>query len=75
VLTLAPIGVLVGIAFPVGMIRFGDENKPWFWAVNGAFSVVGSALSVGISMLFGFSAVILLAVGAYTLAIIVLTGK
>jgi hypothetical protein len=74
-LALAPIGVLMGLAFPVGMIRFGDANKPWFWAVNGAFSVVGSAVSVAVSMLFGFSTVLLLAVAAYILALVVLTGR
>jgi hypothetical protein len=75
ILALAPIGFLMGFAFPIGMIRFGDANKPWFWAVNGAFSVVGSALSVAVSMLFGFSTVLFLAVAAYVLALAVLTGR
>ena len=38
-------GWLMGFAFPCGFLVFGDRNKPWFWAVNGAFGVFASSLS------------------------------
>jgi len=28
---LVPPGFLMGFAFPSGMTRFGDTDKPWFW--------------------------------------------
>ena len=39
---VAPIAVLMGFAFPLGMSAFGEENRAWFWAVNGAVSVLAS---------------------------------
>jgi hypothetical protein len=55
VLFLLPAGFLMGFAFPLGMIRFGDARKPWFWAVNGAFSVLASVSSLALSMHLGFT--------------------
>ncbi|MDZ4774142.1 MAG: hypothetical protein SGI72_13515 [Planctomycetota bacterium] len=54
---LAPLGGLLGLFFPLGMLRFGDAEKPWFWAINGAFGVVASVLSLALSMQFGFTTV------------------
>jgi hypothetical protein len=50
------------------MLRFGDTNKPWFWAVNGAFGVVASVMSLALSMEFGFQAVGQLSAGIYGVA-------
>jgi len=41
---LLPMGGLLGLFFPLGMLRFGDTSKPWFWAINGVFGVVASVL-------------------------------
>ncbi|MBW2526274.1 MAG: hypothetical protein JRI23_18985 [Deltaproteobacteria bacterium] len=67
-LLLVPIGFALGLFFPLGMRRFGDRNKAWFWAVNGAFSVLASVLSLGLAMQLGFSAVTWIGTAAYVLA-------
>ena len=51
---LGATGAGLGLFFPLGMIRFGEEGKPWFWAVNGFLGVTASVLSLGLSMEFGF---------------------
>jgi SAM-dependent methyltransferase len=65
---LLPLGAALGLFFPLGMLRFGDANKPWFWAINGAFGVVASVMSLALSMEFGFQLVGQLSAGIYGLA-------
>jgi hypothetical protein len=74
-LLLVPVGMALGVYFPLGMIRFGDTLKPWFWAVNGFFGVVAGVFSLALSMEFGFRAVGLLAAAAYALAWIALRDE
>jgi hypothetical protein len=54
---LLPPSFLMGFPFPVGMIRFPEENRAWFWAMNGAFSVVASVTSLALSMIWGYALV------------------
>jgi hypothetical protein len=68
-LTLIPLGLLLGLFFPLGMTRFGDAWKPWLWAVNGVFGVVASVLSLALSMEFGYGFVGVLAAGGYIIAL------
>jgi len=65
---LAPLGGVLGLFFPLGMLRFGDVNKPWFWAINGVFGVVASVMSLALSMEFGFLFVGRLSAAIYLLA-------
>jgi hypothetical protein len=65
---LMPAGFLMGFAFPMGMIRFGDSRKAWFWALNGAFSVLASVSSLALSMHLGFTKVAWAGVGLYVVA-------
>ena len=65
---LVPTGYGMGFALPLGMIRFGDAAKPWYWAMNGAFSVFGSVCSLALAMAIGHHAVAWIGVGAYLLA-------
>ncbi len=51
-----PSGFCAGFYFPIGMVRFADRNKAWFWAVNGAFGVAASAVSLAAAMVVGFRA-------------------
>jgi hypothetical protein len=79
VILLAPLGLVMGMPFPLG-IRLVDSfnNKliPWAWGVNGFASVLGSILSVIIAMTWGFSTVLLLAVLVYQVALVsILTLK
>jgi hypothetical protein len=72
---LAPLGLLLGLFFPLGMLRFGDASKPWYWAINGAFGVVASVLSLALSMEFGFANVALLGALSYLVAWGCLQGR
>ena len=56
---LFPIGVLMGMAFPLGMrvasARF-SALTPWLWGLNGATSVCASVLATAISLTASISA-------------------
>ena len=58
----------MGFPFPVGMLRFGDANKAWFWAINGVFGVLASAVSLAIAMLSGFSSAVAAGLVGYLIA-------
>ncbi|HKU40390.1 MAG TPA: hypothetical protein VJR89_19650 [Polyangiales bacterium] len=77
VLVLAPLGLLLGIPFAYGL-RLTHELAPqltaWAWAINGCLSVVGSILTVVVSMNFGFSAVLWLAAAIYLAGFAALHG-
>jgi hypothetical protein len=74
-LLLVPVGVPLGLFFPLGMRRFGDDDKAWFWAVNGAFSVLASVLSLALAMQLGFAKVTWIGIAAYLLAWLLFRGK
>lgn len=68
---LAPLGFLLGVPFSYGlrvMHAARPELAPWAWAINGCLSVVGSVLTVIVSMNFGFRAVLWIAAAVYLLA-------
>ena len=73
-LMLVPPGFLMGFAFPSGMTRFGDTDKPWFWAVNGAAGVLASVCSLGLAMMLGFEHVVLIGAVLYLAAALLLRG-
>lgn len=67
-LVLAPIGVLMGIMFPLGLRhleRYGPELVPWAWGINGTVSVISGAASALLALSFGFTAVLLTGAAAY----------
>jgi hypothetical protein len=66
------LGLLMGFALPLGMLRFGDAGKPWFWAVNGACGVMASVCSLGLAMTFGFERVVWCGAGLYAAAVLLL---
>jgi hypothetical protein len=56
VLLIAPGAFLMGFGFPNGMRMVMQRDKkptPWFWGMNGAAGVLGSAIAVAISITFG----------------------
>ena len=57
VLLLAPAAFLMGFCFPIGMVRFGERSRAWFWALNGAAGVLSSVLSLALAMQFGLAMV------------------
>ncbi len=64
----APVSLLLGCCFPLGMRLLGQTSEalsPWMWGVNGACSVMASALAVGISMWVGIDGSLILAAVLY----------
>ena len=68
ILFIAPLGMLMGMPFPLG-IRFVGSKRPsfipWAWCANGCASVLGSILPVIIALALGFQAVFFLAALLY----------
>lgn len=62
-LAVALPGFFMGMPFPRGMAALGESGRseiiPVMWGVNGVMSVVGSVLSIILSMLFGFTAALI----------------
>jgi hypothetical protein len=55
---LIPLGLLMGMPFPLGMKAASDRAEyltPWLWGINGATSVCGSVLAVAIALNWGIS--------------------
>lgn len=55
VASIAPAGFCMGFFFPLGLARFGDSHKAWFWALNGSAGVLASVGSLALAMQLGFS--------------------
>lgn len=75
ILILFPMGILLGFFFPTGMkfARLTSEKEmPWYWALNGIFGVLCSALAVFISIYAGISMNFYLAALCYLLILPVL---
>ncbi|HEX6811121.1 MAG TPA: hypothetical protein VF384_05835 [Planctomycetota bacterium] len=72
---IAPMALLLGMPFAHGIGLLHRENPqfvPWAWAVNGCATVVGSVVTVVVSMNFGFHCVLLIAAGIYAVAFLAL---
>ena len=68
---LAPVGLFLGAPLVLGIRRLEELSPtaiPWAWAVNGFFTVIGSILSVIVSMNAGFTVVMFMAALAYGVA-------
>jgi hypothetical protein len=60
---IAPSAFLMGFAFPTGMrmiMKHDPRPAPWFWGINGAAGVLGSAIAVAISITFGINTTLML---------------
>ncbi len=58
-LVLTPMGITMGMAFPLGMRlagKYSSSLTPWLWGINGATSVYASVLAVIVAISFGVSA-------------------
>lgn len=65
---LLPLGMCLGMMFPQGLKKLSAENNdlvPWAWGLNGYMSTIGSAVSIYMSLMFGFSWFILIAAALY----------
>ena len=73
---LAPVGVLLGIPFPLGMRTLvrSPAGIAYAWAANGIASVTASILAAQIAISTGVSAIMAAAICAYALALVNVTG-
>ena len=65
---LAPVGVTLGMAMPLGLSRLAalhPSGVSWAWAINGLASVLASALAVAVAITWGFEVTTLLAIVCY----------
>jgi len=70
-LLLVPVGVLLGMPFPLGIRRLGLGRAgliPWAWAANGGASVLGSSVALLVALHLGFTAVLIVGASCYLLA-------
>jgi hypothetical protein len=72
---LAPIGVVLGMAFPLGITvlrGYSEDLVPWAWGLNGALSVVASVLAIFLGSRFGFSAAFMTGIAAYGVGLVMM---
>ena len=58
IVLVAPLGFLMGMPFPRGLRATGRgpfPMPPFYWGLNGIFSVVGSMATMVTAVLFGFT--------------------
>ncbi len=70
---LAPVGLLLGMPFPIGLRLLGGEDSllvPWAWAINAFFTVIGSVSAMILGMILGFTAVEMIAAACYATALV-----
>jgi hypothetical protein len=71
VLLIAPLAFCMGMPFPIGLTRVANTAPdfiPWAWGLNGFASVISASLATVLAIEFGFTAVILIALGLYVAA-------
>jgi len=65
---LAPLGVLMGLPFPVALRLLAPQAAtltPWAWGVNAVGSVLGSVAAVGMAVAWGLQAVLMVSALVY----------
>ncbi len=71
IVLIAPMAFFMGMPFPIGLTRVADSAPdfiPWAWGINGFASVISASSATLLAIEFGFSVVILLALGLYAAA-------
>jgi MFS family permease len=75
-LVMAPVSLALGLPFPLGLDRVGDDGfLPWCWGLNGAFSVVATPLANLVAREAGVSRVLLCAAILYAIALVTFPAK
>jgi len=78
VVVLCPLGLCLGAFMPLGLRAVAEQSEhsaeyvAWSWAVNGFFSVISSVLATILSMTFGFSVVLVVALACYLIGTLAL---
>ena len=69
---LAPLGVVLGMAMPLGLRRLErlyPDGVAWAWGINGIASVLASVLAITVAITLGYTAATLLALACYLAAL------
>jgi hypothetical protein len=70
---VAPLGLLLGMAMPIGLRRFQGlypDSVPYAWGVNGVASVLASVLGIAIAINRGFAVASMVACACYVVAML-----
>ena len=73
-LLIAPLAFCMGMPFPIGLNRLADSAPdfiPWAWGINGFASVISASMATLLAIEFGFTVVLLLALGLYAAAAVI----
>jgi hypothetical protein len=68
VVMLAPLGLVLGMAMPLGLRRLEalhPTGVAWAWGINGIASVLATVLAITVAIMFGFTVATLLALACY----------
>jgi hypothetical protein len=71
IVLVAPLGFLMGMPFPRGLQATGEgpfPPPPFYWGLNGIFSVVGSVATMLTAVIFGFTWAMLGGAACYLVA-------
>jgi hypothetical protein len=74
---ITPLGILMGVCFPTGMrlVRLSRRSEtPWYWALNGMFGVLCSALAVFVSIYISISTSLYIGLVCYIAILLTLPG-
>lgn len=74
---LLPLGLFMGMPFPLGMKLAAERSRsltPWLWGINGATSVCASVLAVAIALSAGISAAFWTGLLCYAAALLAFVG-
>lgn len=71
ILTMVPLGLLMGIPFPMGIRLIGQRNAsliPWAWATNAFLSVLAPVITIMFATVIGFKSILWLGSITYLIA-------
>ena len=74
IVAVTPPSFLMGMCFPMGMrlvSQLSTDALPWMWATNGAASVLGGVLAMGVSIWAGIDTGLLFGAGCYALLAVI----
>jgi len=73
-LMIFPLGFFLGMPFPLGILAIANQPRgaiAWAWGMNGLFTVIGGLASVLISLEWGFTFAVTVALVLYAVAMFV----
>ncbi len=75
ILLIAPLAFCMGMPFPIGLSQVANRAPdfiPWAWGINGFASVMSATIATLLAIEFGFTAVVVLALGLYAAAALII---